>query len=330
MEDRVENRISVIRTLANGNWHSGEALARSLGISRAAVWKRLQRLAEWGLEVQAVHGRGYRLAQALDLLDAAKLIDALSENSRQALEAVHVEPVLDSTSSFILNQPVERARLCLAEYQTAGRGRRGRRWFSPFGANLYLSLGWRFDGTPAGIGALSLAVGVGIAESLAQLGVKDVALKWPNDLVWKGRKLGGILVEHRGESGGPALVAVGVGLNLRMSAQQGAGIAQDWTDLASVLEAQSLDMPGRNRLAAAIVDALVRVLQQFATEGFPAFARRWSKFDACRDREVVIEQDNGSQQGRARGIDADGALLLEANGQTKRFLSGDVSLRLPA
>ncbi len=325
----VEPRVAAIRQLSDGRWHSGESMARVLGVSRSAVWKRLQNLREWGLELQAVRGRGYRLAQPLELLDAEAIRRGLSVQAQGQLAALDVFPVLDSTNRWLLSQPdTGAARLCVAEYQTAGRGRRGRDWCSPFGANLYLSLAWRFAELPPQFGALGLAMGVTVAEVLQSLGVSGLRLKWPNDLLWNGRKLAGILIEHRGEGGGPARVIIGLGLNVAMSAQQALSVDQAWTTLTQALRASGQEIPGRNAVCAAVVDALLRALASFTRCGFADFARRWTAFDLAHDCAVRLEQDGQVITGIARGIDAEGALLLETDGDLRRFLSGDLSLRL--
>jgi BirA family biotin operon repressor/biotin-[acetyl-CoA-carboxylase] ligase len=327
MSVSIDSRVEAIRLLSDGRWHSGEDLAQVLGVSRAAVWKRLQGLSEWGLELHAVRGRGYRLAQALELLDAQLIRQHLSANAR--LASIDVFPILDSTNAWLMAQSNGgEARLCLAEYQTAGRGRRGRDWRSPFGANLYLSLAWRFAEMPPQFSALGLVVGVALAEVLAAAGAKGIGLKWPNDLHWQGRKLAGILIEHRGESGGPARVVLGLGLNLSMSAAQAEGIDQPWTTLTEVLRVDARVMPERNALCATIVEGLLRALDEFSAHGFTGFARRWKTHDLLQGKPVKLEHDGQVINGIARGIDDDGALLLEMAGRTQRFLSGDLSLRL--
>jgi BirA family transcriptional regulator, biotin operon repressor / biotin---[acetyl-CoA-carboxylase] ligase len=325
----VDARIEAIRQLSDGRWHSGEDLARVLGVSRAAVWQRLQGLAEWGLELHAVRGRGYRLAQPLELLDVEEIRRHLSADARQRLASIELFPVLDSTNAWLMDQSNGGdTRLCLAEYQTAGRGRRGRDWRSPFGANLYLSLAWRFAGMPPQFSALGLVIGVSLAEVIAASGAKGLGLKWPNDLQWQGRKLAGILIEHRGEGGGPARVIVGLGLNLSMTVTQAEGIGQPWTTLAEVLHADGQELPGRNALCANLVDALMHALDEFAAHGFAGFAGRWASYDLTQGRHVNLEHDGQTINGVARGVDSDGALLLEVAGRTQRFLSGDLSLRL--
>lgn len=325
----IDTRVEAIRLLSDGRWHSGEDLAQVLGVSRAAVWKRLQGLREWGLELQAVRGRGYRLARPLELLSAEAIQQDWPSQMRSRLPRINLFPVLDSTNAWLMAQAGQDApHLCLAEFQSAGRGRRGRHWHSPFGANLCLSLAWRFREMPAQFSGLGLVVGVAVAEALDALGVRDLALKWPNDLHWRGRKLAGILIEHRGEGGGPARVVIGLGLNLAMTRSQAEDIDQPWVALDEALNESGTVMPSRNVLCARIVAALVAAMDEFVVQGFSQFGRRWMQFDQMCGKPVSLEYGGKVIQGLARGIDADGAFLLEVRGQTQRFLSGDLSLRL--
>ena len=319
--------IELIRTLADGQWHSGETLARALGVSRTAVWKRLRELESLGLELHKLTGRGYRLARPLELLEAPRIERELAPARLARLEALDVLPFTDSTNRVLIEGRAQRA-LCFAEHQSAGRGRRGRSWVSPFGANLYFSAVWSFATEPAALAGLSLAVGVGLASLLRDLGCKDHGLKWPNDLYWRGQKFGGVLIEHRGEAGGPWRVVVGVGLNLAMSERQAQAVGQPWTSLAGIYAAQSAAMPGRNQLAGRCADALLAVLERFAAEGFAPFRKAWAEFDLAQDERVRIEDGGRVQEGRACGIDGDGALLVQIAGERRRFVSGEISLRL--
>ncbi len=325
----IDTRVEAIRLLSDGAWHSGEDLARVLHVSRAAVWKRLQGLGEWGLELQAVRGRGYRLARPLELLNAEAIRRHCPAPIRSRLGQIDLFPVLDSTNAWLMTQAsVAGPHLCLAEYQSAGRGRRGRSWQSPFGSNLCLSLAWRFTEIPAQFSALGLAVGVAVVEALAALGLRDLALKWPNDLQWRGRKLAGILIEHRGEGGGPARVVIGLGLNLGMTASQAKGIDQPWVALEEVFRECGEPMPGRNALCASILSALIGAIDDFSTHGFAGFCARWTQYDLTRNQWVRLEHGGQVIEGLARGIDAEGALLLDVDGHRQRYLSGDLSLRL--
>ena len=318
----------LLELLADGEVHSGEALARELGISRAAVWKHLQRLGEMGIEVSARHGQGYRLHRPLDLLDVAVIRGRLKKELSSCLAAVEVYRCIDSTNRYLLEAPADPpgkpARLCLAEYQSAGRGRRGRRWQSPFGASIYLSLRWQFSETPSELPALALAAGVAVARVLEKAGAQAVGLKWPNDLYWQGRKLGGILLEMRGEAGGASEVVIGLGLNISLPASASREIDQPWVDLEAVLGGSR---PGRSELAAELTAALCQAVLQFGREGFAAFSADYKSRDVLAGHQVQLEQSGQLLQGTAQGIDADGALRLRVDGEVRRYVSGDVSLR---
>jgi BirA family biotin operon repressor/biotin-[acetyl-CoA-carboxylase] ligase len=318
----------LIRSLADGRFHSGEDLAAALGVTRAAVWKQLRRLStNTGLQVHAVRGRGYRLAQPLELLDPERLRADSAAHANGRLERLWVLPSVDSTNSYLNRQSppaAGRGLACLAEHQSAGRGRRGRGWVTPYGANLALSLAWRFDLPLAALSGLSLAVGVVLAETLQQFGLQGHQLKWPNDLHLEGRKLGGILVEARGEAHGPAVAVIGVGLNLRLADDQAQGIDQPWTDLASA----GLIEVSRNQLAVRLLDGLAIACERYAGEGLTGFLPAWQGFDGYHGREVHLVSGERRVEGRYLGIDPSGALLLECDGRRQAFHAGEVSLRL--
>lgn len=325
----MSRRAEVLRLLADGAEHSGEALAAGLGVSRAAVWKQVQQLDAWGLEVEAAPGRGYRLPRPLDLLDEAALRAALPEAVRGRLRTLTLADEIESTNAALLEAPPlppGRMDLCLAEFQSRGRGRRGRPWVAPFGAGLCLSVSWTFRDAPPQLSALSLAVGVGALRALAALGVAGVGLKWPNDLVRGLDKLGGILVELRAEAAGPAFVVIGLGLNVALPSAARAEISRTGLTVAS-LDDFCAPPPARTRLAAALIGQLEGVLAEFEQRGFAPFADEWRAADALAARPASVLLGESRIEGLARGIDDGGALLLEVGGSLRRFVSGEVSLR---
>lgn len=313
--------LPLVDALADGGWHSGEALAKKRGITRAALSKRVQALKAWGLPVESRTRLGYRLPQPLERLEEARIRKSLDPLAASRLQRVAVTPLTDSTNAQLLNAPAQQdPQALLAEFQSAGRGRRGREWVSPFGANLYLSLAWSFDGWPARLTALPLAVGVACTRALPEL--KDLKLKWPNDLSLGGRKIGGILIEQRGEAGGACRTVIGIGLNVAMQAQQGRKIEQSWTSLHAVGVRLS-----RNALAARLLSKLTEALIAFEAQGFAPFAREWQQRDLVDGKAIRISGMHEDLSGIARGVDDDGALKLETRGKMQRVLSGDVSLR---
>lgn len=204
--------LKLIALLANGEFHSGEQLGETLGMSRAAINKHIQTLRDWGVDVFTVPGKGYSLPEPIQLLNAEKILSQLDDGS------VAVLPVIDSTNQYLLDRigELKSGDACVAEYQHAGRGRRGRKWFSPFGANLYLSMFWRLEQGPAAAIGLSLVIGIVMAEVLRKLGADKVRVKWPNDLYLQDRKLAGILVELTGKTGDAAQIVIGAGINMAM------------------------------------------------------------------------------------------------------------------
>ena len=318
----------ILEQLADGRFHSGEALARSLGVSRTAVWKHLQSVGEqFELEIHAVRGRGYRLVRPLEMLSVSAIESELGATQRAALSAIELFDSLPSTNRYLaagIDDWGAAGRACFAEYQTAGRGRRGRAWISPFGANLYCSLYWCFDRAMADLSGLSLAAGVAGARALERLGLEGVSLKWPNDIHVDERKLGGILVEVFGPTSGPVAAIIGFGLNVDMPDHAAREIDQPWTDLRKSMPRQT---GLRNRAAGLLLDELVKTAGLFDSEGWRAFHSDWVQFDRYVGRDVEVQSSEGTKQGRYRGVDQDGGLLLEQGGRTSVIHAGDVTLR---
>lgn len=313
----------LVDTLADGAWHSGEALAARFGVSRAALAKRVDKLREWPLDIESRQGLGYRLARPLERLDAARLQAAVPDLR------VSVLPLVDSTNTRLLDaDPAQDPQALLAELQTAGRGRRGRQWISPFGANLYLSIAWSWPSWPRELTALSLAVGVAAARALRGLGLSTLRLKWPNDLWVEQRKLGGILIEHRGEAGGACRVVVGLGLNLGMADAQATAVTQPWINLDEALARCGAVPAARNAVAAALLRELDALLRDYPQQGFSAVSAEWNALDATRDLPVRISHGDSGFDGIARGLDADGALRIDVDGEIRAVHAGEVSLRL--
>ena len=322
----MPHRYRLIEMLADGRFQSGEMLGAELGLSRAAVWKQLRKLDSLGLEVQAVRGRGYRLSRPLELLDKARIESQIAARTRAKISRLDVQTEVDSTSSVLrrkLDGGGRSGHVCIAETQSAGRGRRGRRWFSPFGANLYLSMLWRFDCGPAALGGLSLAAGVAVLRTVQRAGVGQVGLKWPNDIYSKDAKLGGVLVELSGEAAGPCQAILGIGINIAMPAVVGSMLDQPWVDVQRLVGTKV----SRNRLAVDLLDELVSMLGRYEAEGLDAFIGTWQDHDLLAGRLVELRFPHKIVRGNAEGIDRQGALLVEVQGQIRRFTSGDVSLR---
>ncbi len=324
-----QTRRRILDSLLDGRFHSGEALAASCGVTRAAVWKHIQTLRGHGLDVFAVTGHGYRLAEAFEPLDEPLLRSRLLDAAGAPLRGLELHGVTDSTNSRLLQRLKAgdiHAHACLAEFQRAGRGRRGRNWICPYGAGLCLSLGWRFPRAPESLTALGLVIGLAVVQVLEAEGLAGAGLKWPNDILWRGRKLGGILLELQGQADGPVAVVIGLGLNIRFPAAIRDGLDQPGADLSQALGR----IPSRNDLAVGMLRRLAEVLAQFGRHGFAGFHEQWSAYDLLRDRQVRLSSPAGEYAGTARGVDDTGALIIAVDGRRRRFLSGDVSVRMSA
>jgi len=310
--------LTLVSILADGEFHSGEQLGERLGMSRAAINKHIQTLRDWGVDVFTVPGKGYSLPEPIQLLNEELIVTQVQTGK------VAVLPVIDSTNQYLLDRigELRSGDACVAEYQQAGRGRRGRKWFSPFGANLYLSMYWRLEQGPAAAIGLSLVIGIIMAEVLQELGAENVRVKWPNDLYMGDRKLAGILVELTGKTGDAAQIVIGAGINLAMRHAESDVINQGWVNLQ-----EAGVVIDRNTLAVRLINELRAALQSFEQEGLSPWLSRWKKLDNFIDRPVKLIIGEREIFGISRGIDAQGALLLEQDGVIKPWMGGEISLR---
>lgn len=309
----------LLRRLADGRFRSGEALARELGCSRAAVWAALQEADALGLDLDRVRGRGYRLTHPIQWLDAGRVAALLGDEARRF--DIRVFEVVESTSALLgADGDAPAGRVVAAEWQSRGRGRRGRSWHGGVGGGLTFSLRWEFAGGVGALAGLSLAVGVALVRALKRFGVV-AQLKWPNDLLWRGRKLAGILIEVQGDMLGPSVAVIGVGLNLRLPASVLARIDQPAIDLAAAGAS-----PDRNELLAAILAETAAVLDDFGRHGFVPLADEWQRHHAHQNRTVRLAlSDSMSETGEALGVDERGALLLATENGVRRCHSGEIA-----
>jgi len=310
--------LKLVALVADGEFHSGEQLGEALGMSRAAINKHIQTLKSWGLDVYTVTGKGYSLPEPIQLLDEEVILSHLHQPN------LAVIPVIDSTNQYLLDRmdKLPSGYACIAEYQQAGRGRRGRKWFSPFGSNLYMSMYWRLEQGPAAAMGLSLVIGIIMAEVIQSLGAPNVRVKWPNDLYLNDRKLAGILVELTGKTGDAAQIVIGAGVNLLMRSEGTAEINQGWINLQEA----GVDID-RNELAAKLINSLREALPIFERDGLAPFVSRWEALDNFINRPVKLLIGDREVYGIARGIDKQGGLLLEQDGVIKSWVGGEISLR---
>lgn len=314
----------LIAILADGKFHSGESLGQHLGISRTAVWKQVNYLELLGLSINSVKGKGYRMVGGLEMLSGESIQGQMSTESRNAFPQIEIKSTVASTNDEArLNGTGDLPYVCCAELQTAGRGRRGREWVSPYGANVYMSLAWTFSEVAGSLDGLSLCVGIAVARAISAMGVEGVGLKWPNDLVVDHEKVAGILLELTGELSGPIRVIIGIGVNVSMDEAQGEAIDQSWTSLTRVASREV----SRNRLCAYLLNELAEILPRFQDRGFADFVEQWNAMDILNGNEVVLHLADTQVVGVARGVASSGALLVEGVSGVEQYRGGEVSVR---
>lgn len=321
-------RRRLLSLLSDGDHHSGEALGAALGVSRMAVWKHIKALHELGIDIPVQRGKGYRLPATLELLERERILAATASPCAKAISDIHVHLEVDSTNNWLREVALNGAAsgtVCVAEMQSAGRGRRGRTWVSPFAASLYLSLLWRANCGAAALGGLSLVTGIAILRALQSLGIEGAGLKWPNDVLAGRDKLAGVLIDVVGESNGPCALVVGVGINMNMPGEAAHAIDQSWTDLRRLDDDTVFS---RNELAGRVLTELIPVMELFEREGLQPFLDDWRRYDLVSGQRVDLLLPNERISGTACGIDDGGALLVNTRDGRRRFLSGDVSLRV--
>lgn len=320
-----ETTLDLLRLLSDGQFHSGNVVAATLGVSRTAIWKQVKLLEAIGLEVFSVRGKGYRIPGGVDLIDGARLEKALHQQALSSIECLQLSVCSGSTNSDAMDafrHGYHRA-LCVTEQQTQGRGRRGRTWASPFAANLCFSLAWRFSVGVAALEGLSLVVGMAIRSALAELGLSNVTLKWPNDVLVELKKLAGVLIEVSGDTSIESQVVIGIGVNVAMPAKMASEIDQPWTDLRS----QGL-VCTRTDLLIMLLKHLLPALSEFEKRGFAHFKQRWNDADAFKGQVVCVKTLSQSWEGVCQGVNDSGALLLKGASGLQALHGGELSVRL--
>ena len=317
MKEHVK-KLAILRRLSDGRFHSGEELGVSLNISRSAISKHISALQDWGLLIYKIKGKGYSLSEPLELLSQDRV-------GYEKLPSPILLGVTNSTNQYLLDEmkTLQSGQSCFAEYQTSGRGRRGRTWVSPFGSNIYFSLYWKLESGLAGVMGLSLAIGIAVTDALELLGCKNLKLKWPNDIYWNEKKLAGVLIELSAQSGGAAHVVIGVGINVDLDERFNSEIDQPWTDLKEVLNKEQQ----RNKLANALLKSMHQVMNEFQTFGLGPFIDRWKRLDNFMDKSITLQAGATVVTGVCKGIDEQGAILLDIDGEIKSFIGGEISIK---
>ena len=318
----VKRMQRVLSLLSDSKFHSGEELGEALGVTRAAIWKKLKKLESIGVNVNSVKGRGYRLPAPLELLSESALLESGIDNNVALMVLFETDSTNGDAKRHITNGgslPV----IVTAERQTKGKGRRGRQWESGVAKNVTMSFAWRFERGASVVEGLSLAVGVAVARTLKSLGIPNPGLKWPNDIQIDGQKVCGILLEMVIDEDA-CNVIIGIGLNVEMDKDVMVAVDQPWTDLASRLD----HIPSRNRIIADLTNELVIVCERFEKGyGMKHYQALWQAHDVLFNQPVTVSSISQQKTGIARGIDQSGALLIEDDGVLIALHGGEVSVR---
>lgn len=310
-------------------FRTGTELGALLGLTRAAVHKHVQALVARGVPIHRVPGRGYRLADGVCLLDPAVISGLLTGEARGLASGIDVLDDAGSTSRELLrlgHAGPFHCRVCLAERQTAGRGRRGRSWVAAPYRDLMMSIGIEYPQWPAHLPTLGLVTALTVVEALEGLDIAGLAVKWPNDVVHEHGKVCGVLLDVTGEAHGACRIVAGIGINVSTGDGEVRDIDQRWTDLA-VITGRSLD---RNTLVAQCLNRLLPVIRDFPQAGFDPWRPAWRRLDALRGLGISIHGADGATfEGRADGVDETGRLRVAgADGHRRVFTQGDVSVRV--
>jgi BirA family transcriptional regulator, biotin operon repressor / biotin---[acetyl-CoA-carboxylase] ligase len=331
----TEHLKTLIRILRDGQFHSGEELGKALGLTRSAVWKLIQQFPAWDIEIESRTNKGYRIPNGLVLLNAEHILSQVTDQHTVLPSNIEILDEISSTNDYLkaylkdgLKQnsvKINAPRICFAEKQTAGRGRLGRQWVSPYARNISLSILWPFQKEISQLSGLSLAIAVAIGNALKDYGIQEkIGLKWPNDIYWDNKKLAGILIELSGETHSVCNTIIGVGLNIDMPLSMQEHIERPYIDIATLTN----NIPDRNQLAGLLLNRIIAALILFDKKGFSPFLAQWQALDISLGKPATIITPAKKILGISRGIDENGFFLLEEkSGLISHFSGGEVSLR---
>jgi BirA family biotin operon repressor/biotin-[acetyl-CoA-carboxylase] ligase len=314
------NWIKILKILSDQQYHDGDAIGQRLQVTRSAVWKMIQKLVLYQVKIDSVKGKGYALQEPLTLLD----LTAIKKNIVVDCDDIVIFESVKSTNDYLKSHKYsDTIKVCLAEHQSAGKGRLNRAWHSPFGKNIYLSCRYSFQKDISELSGLSLVTGLAIVKTLKEFGVQEAAVKWPNDILVKGKKISGTLIELQGESHGKSLATIGMGVNVNMLDDDQHAITQVWTSMRKELG----DHVDRNMLCAHLLNTLIVYLQQFNTMGLAGFVDEWTQSDCLIQRAIVLKNADQEVRGKVVGINTQGHLLVElCDGTVRSFSSGDTTV----
>lgn len=315
------NLVQLLAILNDGEFHDGTLLGQSLNLTRSAIWKMIKKLERYGVQVKSVKGKGYALCEPVLLLDEKIIRKHVNEEN---LHLAVFETITSTNAYLKAARTVKGIHFCLAEQQTAGRGRLGRSWYSPFGQNIYLSCLYPFQKDLSELAGLSLVISLAVLRALQQFGLHDdVYVKWPNDITCQSKKISGILIDVQAESHGACQAIIGIGVNVNMQADDASNISQPWTSVRRVLG----DYQDRSLICAALIDHLLDYLRRFDRDGFTAFVDEWMAAAGIQGKRMDVKTATETVMGQVAGVNSQGHLLLKMDdGLVRAFSSGDTSI----
>ena len=319
--------IKLLEIISSGEVHSGEELATKLNVSRAAVWKSIRYLKTLGLKIKAIRGKGYCLDKKFEFLSPQDIRKMMSKRSKKSCQDIDIFFQIKSTNLHLLNRLSHNSIhgfTIFAEYQSEGRGRRNKKWISPIGSGVCFSIGWHFEVMPISLELLSLYMGVAVARSLDSIGIENVGLKWPNDIIVGERKIGGILLDIKGESTGPLNIVIGIGINYELPKHPPLNIDQPVTDICSTTGERF----SRNMISAILLSNIFEILYDLELGKNLNLINEWRKYDCYLGRKAALILPNQKIIGVLKGVDDQGSLLMLVDGELSSFRSGEVSLRM--
>lgn len=323
MKQTRTNLTKLVTLLKDGEYHDGTTLGDKLNMTRSAVWKAIQKLNQYGIQISSIKNKGYAMTDPLILLDKQVIKKQLTDKNIE----IDLFETLDSTNDFLKTFSAQdnkkKIRLCLSEQQTKGKGRLGRNWYSPFAQNIYFSCLYFFHKDLSELAGLSLIVSLAVAKTLSVYNSdKSFLVKWPNDIYYDNKKISGNLIEVQAETNNLCSAIIGIGINTNMLNDE-KEIAQPWTSLRAITH-EYID---RNKLIASLANHLFSYLKKFESQGLSAFIKEWNDGDYLFNRDITLNHVDSKITGIANGINEQGHLLLKcSDGTLKTFSSGDTTL----
>ena len=320
MKKFSKNLQQIVKLLNDGEFHDGTSVGKQFSMTRAGIWKTIKKLQDYGVEIKSAKGKGYRLVEPLILLDK----NAIKKSLKNKIKIEVLESISSTMDYFKNNTDHKNIQACLAELQTAGRGRFNRHWQTPFAQNISLSLCYPFAKDISQLAGLSTVIGLSICQTLKNYALtKPLKLKWPNDIIYADKKLGGVLIEIEAESNGWCHAIIGIGLNVNLQHQQQPSISQPWTSLREA-SGQYID---RNILSAELINDLLKNLEFFSESGLKGFMQEWETYDYLQEKIITLTILNKKITGVAKGISPQGHLLLQQkDGEVIECSSGNASI----